>query len=1079
MNGVKVDEGDPPGGQDRGVGPVADPYADDLALLHRVSTLPPGDSEDRLSQWLEAGAATLGASVGLVLIGTGPSSTVRAVIGNAIDGLRRESVVVDHRVLDAINRRATVAVLGGASAAGSPVPGTPTGLGAGTVVISPLWVSGEVAGAVTFVAAADHPPFVAWSLALVDLVADGVARVLEHQADSRRLVKVRSRAEAMIDLIPDPIVRLGRNGFLVSVDREPASGPFDPCGAIRVGGGPDIKTLARMKAAIARALDSGALHTAVFPAGSGPLARRVEARFVPSAGDEVLCIVRDITDRYRAEQALADQVAFEALVTSISTRLISCAPSAVDQAITAGLGEVASFFAADTAFLQELSADGTTLHLSHLWTPPGHEALRHQGQRVDASGLDWLTSRFEHHGHVYARGPLPGPPTATSARLSEPDDLAALWVRLGSAADVVGVVGLTWRSHEPPATDEVLGLVRFAADAFHRAIQRRSLAMLADGQAAVFESIARNEPVASALLGARDLLAHTTPGARVLVLTVDGDHLDLVTDDPDDPWIAWFAGLPLGLGNPYGQAVSTGEAVVVADARRDPRFGQDAVPDPAFRSVAVHPVRSSRDGRTLAVVALLGDDESALFTSALVLNSVLSLVAVALEREADTRQLAHQATHDPLTGVGNRAALRDRLTMVLARARRTGRPVAVLFCDLDGFKAVNDQYGHDRGDRLLVEVADRIRRAVRPSDTLSRTGGDEFVVVCEDLSSTDQAGLIADRVYEAIGSTPLLVGDEVLGVTVSIGVALADSVLDDPDSLLRAADLAMYENKERSRALRLASSAGSAGSSSLPSSSREPAGVEVALARAIADGDLELHHQPLVGRDGSLAGVEALLRWDHDGQGQYGPERTVAAAAKLGLAGSLGQWVRRQALAERSRWEPTGPGEAHFPVHVNVSEHELLEVGYVDALVTDLGRLGVGPDDLVLEVPEADLGQAEARGVLAELHRLAIPVVVDAVGQGGLPLAQLASLPVRGLKIGPDLVGRIEDGGAALEVVRSLVLLAHGLGWQSLAAGVETDQQRAVLFGFGVDAVQGRAVAMPSDADHLRLWLDARREADR
>ncbi|QXC60367.1 GAF domain-containing protein [Aquihabitans sp. G128] len=337
----------------------------------------------------------------------------------------------------------------------------------------------------------------------------------------------------------------------------------------------------------------------------------MEARFVPASSHEVLCIVRDITDRHRAEQALAEQVAFEALVTAISTRLISCAPGALDAAIVAGLGEIAGFFAADTAFIDELSADGGTLHLSHLWTRPGHEGGRWRGQRVDLAGFGWLTARFERTGHVFARGPRHLPPEATETSLVGADDLGVLWVRLGAGGDLAGVVGLTWTSHEPPATDEVLGLVRFAADAFHGAIRRRSVALLAEGQAEVFEAIARSEPVATALLGAGQLLARHTLGATVLVITVGEDRLDLVAEDVDDPWVSWFAERPLDLANPYGQAVVTGEPVVVADALSDPRFGGDAVPEPSFRSVSVLPVRSPRDGRTLALIALLGAEPAA------------------------------------------------------------------------------------------------------------------------------------------------------------------------------------------------------------------------------------------------------------------------------------------------------------------------------------------------------------------------------------------------------------------------------------------------------------------------------------
>ncbi len=1074
MDDERVDEGDL-AQRDPGPALIADQYADDLAALHRVSTLPPGDHEERLGQWLDAGASALGARQGVALLEIDGELVVRAVVGGGAGGVVVGDEVEDPRVHEAISRCVTVAVLGGGGEASS---GGRDGLGVGAVVASPLWVSGRVAGAVAFVAGADHPPFTMWALALVDLVADGVARVLEHQADARALTRVESQAGAMIHLIPDPIVRLDEEGRRLAEDGRADVTVFDPCGDVRPPGAePDDATPTRVGAAVRRAIETGALQSAVFATGTTAMDRRVEARFVPASDREVLCIVRDITERHRAEQALAEQVAFEALVASISTRLIGCPPAALDDAIAAGLGEIAQFFAADAAFIDELSPDGSTLQLAHLWSRPAHEPGRHRGQFVDLAGFGWLMARLERSGHVYARGPRGLPAAAADASLVTAADIGVLWVRLGSSDDLGGVVGLTWRSHEPPASDEVLGLVRFAADAFHGAIRRRSVALLAEDQALVFESIARSAPVATALLGARDLVAHHTLGARVVVVTVVDDSLRLVTEDPDDPWVAWFGALPIDLDNPYGQATVTGEPVQVADARSDPRFGASSVPDPQFRSVSVYPVRSSRDGRTLAVIALLGEEVAATVPREAVRHSALSLATVALEREIDLRRLAHQATHDPLTGVGNRAALLDRLEVVLARARRSGRPVAVLFCDLDGFKAVNDQYGHDRGDRLLVEVAARIRHAVRPSDTVSRTGGDEFVVVCEDLGSPGQADTIAARVYDAIEAEPVDLGEVRLDARVSIGVALADPVLDDPDRVLRTADLAMYDMKQRRRRgerLRPRSPIpATAGEATVPI---DPFAAD--LATAITEGSLSLHQQPLVGRDGSLAGVEVLLRWHRGPESALHPERIVSGAADLGLSGALGRWVRTEALAARAAWT-LGPGQARPPIHVNVAGVELVSPGFVETLAADLGAADLGPNDLVLEVREADLVSLGARMVLADLDRRAIAVVVDGVGEGGLPLAELSTLPIRGIKVGPSLVARLDDEPAGLEVVRALVLLAHGLGWHSMAVGVETEHQRSVLFGFGIDAVQGRAVTMPVSAEAFGSWLDQRNAAGR
>ena len=253
----------------------------------------------------------------------------------------------------------------------------------------------------------------------------------------------------------------------------------------------------------------------------------------------------------------------------------------------------------------------------------------------------------------------------------------------------------------------------------------------------------------------------------------------------------------------------------------------------------------------------------------------------------------------------------------------------------------------------------------------------------------------------------------------------------------------------------------------------DPFGLE--LADAIERGGLHLVHQPLVGRDGSVAGIEALLRWDHPMLGAVGPERIVTAAASEDLAGPLGRWVRRTALAERRRWIGRLRAPVPVPVHLNVSDAELALPHFVETVLSDLDEAGMDADAVVLEVRERHLSDPANREVVANLARAGIEVLVENAGQGGVSLADLAGLSVRGLKLGQSLVARIrEDDPFGVEVARSLVLLAHGLGWRSLAVGVETEHQRAVLFGFGVDAVQGRVATMGLPRDELLEWLSSR-----
>ena len=732
---------------------------------------------------------------------------------------------------------------------------------------------------------------------------------------------------------------------------------------------------------------------------------------------------------------------------------------------------------AESAFIDELAPDGSTLRVSHQWTRRRTTPTRVRGQRVDVKGFGWLTARFERAGHVFVRGPGTIPREATEQALVDPEDKGVLWVRLGYGGELVGVLGLTWRTHEPPPSDEVLGLVRFAADAFLGALRRRSVALLADGQAEVFELIARGRrspprswrraPCSSATRWAP---RWWSPRSR----RAAGSRS---SPSPATTLSPWFAAIEPGLGNPFGQAVITGEPVMVANALGDPRWADPVLPDDACQSATILPVSSPRNGQTLAVVGLLGAEPGAPIARPAVRDSVLSLVTVALERSIDERRLAHQATHDPLTGVGNRAALLDRLTLALARAKRSGRAVAVLFCDLDWFKAVNDRYGHDRGDRLLVEVADRIGRAVRPSDTVCRTGGDEFVIVCEDLADADQAHTIAERVRTTIEAQPVDIGETRLPVTVSVGVALADlpSTTRPP---------APHRRPGHVRPQAAAGAARAAGAAE-PAPTPPAAAARPQTAGPLENGprDPRRPHRPVrprprprdrgrrpppgapaAGRPRRLPGRRRSPRAvgpPGPGRGRPGPHpvggrqrrprrppRALGAPHRAGrpppLVGPPGSAARPGAPQRRR-------GRAGLP-------------HFTEAVLADLDEAGVEPDAIVLEVRERHLADPACARWSTRCARRGIEVLVENAGQGGVSLPDLAGLSVGGLKLGQSLVARIrEDDPLGVEVARSLVLLAHGLGWRSLAVGVETDHQRAVLFGFGVDAVQGKVATMPLD----------------
>lgn len=889
------------------------------------------------------------------------------------------------------------------------------------------------------------------------------------QSDVMSVDSAGSWADAVLRLIPDPVVCLDPKGHVRS-GSVVESQVFDPCRDLRApGDGPDANEVKAFQELVATTLEGAGVRTAHFAAGWAPDDHRVEARLVPTGTGDVLCIVRDVTELHQVESALAEQVAFESLVASVSSRLIGGTTTALDEATVSGLGEIAMFFGADAAVIRELSGDGGSLHVLYHWSRlPHHEP----SGRIEVIESDWLVDGDDRATHLlHVNGEDPG---SFGVPRELEDTNAVLWARLGHNGDLRGILVLKWYESRLPLREESLSLVRVAADAFYGALRRREIAVLAEGQSEVFESIARGEPVESSLAKARKLLARSTLGGQVVLLTASDGQLHMVNDDAHPNWPTWFAHLSMDPDNPFGRAVISGEPVAVVDVIGDLRFRGPIVPDRRHRSVSVHPVRSPREGATTALFIVFGHDPEVVVPPRGVLESAELLVTVALEREADLRQLAHEATHDPLTGVGNRSALLDRLRVTLARAQRSGSPAAVIYCDLDGFKAVNDELGHDRGDRLLVEVARRIREAVRPDDTVSRVGGDEFVVVCEDLENAEQGSTIVQRIYAAVEDTPVDLGEEARQVRISVGVALADPDHDDPDSVMRAADRAMYDAKARDRVTRRVAR-------TVDVKMLEPVGRPRLSNRflrdlhyAVTNGTLALFQQPIVRRDGVPVGVESLLRWPHDDYKDLGPERIVSAATEMGMAVPLGRWVRTEALAARVNWpRPAGSRTAVTwpPVHVNVSAAEVVAPEFVATLVGDLQTYAVGPRGLVLEVREADLHRADVLAVIDDLHRAGVTMIIDGVGHDGLALADLAELPVQGIKLGRPLVQRLDYDEVAIEVARSLVLLAHGLGWRSLAVGVETHRQRSVLFGFGIDAVQGRAVSMPVSEVDFGRWL--------
>jgi len=460
-----------------------------------------------------------------------------------------------------------------------------------------------------------------------------------------------------------------------------------------------------------------------------------------------------------------------------------------------------------------------------------------------------------------------------------------------------------------------------------------------------------------------------------------------------------------------------------------------------------------------------GDDRAISVTAIPIVvdGAVVGVYGIAKDVTAHTaaqRALRHQATHDALTDLPNRAQLRDRL----ARAWAAGTPPALLLLDLDGFKDVNDTFGHDQGDALLREVARRLRGAVRRGDTVARLGGDEFAVA---LPGADAAG--AERVARAIRTAldaPFQVGSHVLPIDASVGIALAPASADGAalDTLLRHADVAMYAAKRGRLGQQVYDPA-------LDTYSPERLGLIAELRAAIAAGALTLHYQPQVDvRSGRVRGVEALVRWPHPERGLILPDEFIALAEQTGLMAPLTDWVLGEAIRQCGVWRRAGLA---LTVSVNLSAWNLHDPTLPDRLTEILRASAVLATSLRLEVTETTLmaDPQRALAVLTRLSALGVGLAVDDFGAGYSSLAYLKKLPVDELKIDKGFVRELAMDATDAAIVASTVALGHALGLRVVAEGIEDRATWDALAGMGCDVAQGYYLSRPLPSDALARWL--------
>jgi diguanylate cyclase (GGDEF)-like protein len=470
---------------------------------------------------------------------------------------------------------------------------------------------------------------------------------------------------------------------------------------------------------------------------------------------------------------------------------------------------------------------------------------------------------------------------------------------------------------------------------------------------------------------------------------------------------------------------------------------------------------------TSLVLVAHHDDRGALEYGSAIARDVTELKEV-------QHALAREATHDALTGLPNRTLLQDRLAQAVLRAERTRSGLGVLYIDLDRVKLVNDSLGHDTGDQLLVQAADRLRNATRGHDTVGRLGGDEFVVVLEDIDGPRDGVKLAMRIVHAFDQPFDLEGTEAF-VTASVGVAFRSDDAGSAATLLRDADVAMYRAKQ----------AGGARYELFDAEMRawvtERFEVEAALRHAIERDEMDVHYQPQMRPDtGAILGFEALARWERP-DGPVHPSVFIPLAEETGLIAMIGAHVLEAACHTGAVWNDRAHASPDpLGVAVNVSGRQLAQPGLLDVVERVLDTTGLDPKRLTLEITESVLVQdpelASAR--LHALRDIGVRLAIDDFGKGYSSLAYVQRFPLDQVKIDQVFVSSVLSDAT---IVASVIDLAHALGFEIVAEGVETEAQREALLELGCDVIQGHVVARPMPAHATPEWLSSWRRglADR
>jgi diguanylate cyclase (GGDEF)-like protein/PAS domain S-box-containing protein len=525
--------------------------------------------------------------------------------------------------------------------------------------------------------------------------------------------------------------------------------------------------------------------------------------------------------------------------------------------------------------------------------------------------------------------------------------------------------------------------------------------------------------------------------------------------------------LPKSAGGLLRRVLASGEPTWITDVTEDPSFrrGPEAA-KAGLRGAFAFPIRFGHE--TLGIMEFFSRGSSApdelLVQSTRSIGSQIGQFMARKQAEARVRRLAH---YDELTGLPNRSMFHQRVGRALARARRRGRQLAILFIDLDRFKNINDTLGHDAGDRVLDEIAARLRGCLRETDTVGRLGGDEFVVLIEEVADPAEVALVAQKVLAEV-ARPIALGAQEVHITASIGISTYPADSEDMQGLMKNADIAMYRAKEQGKNNYQFYSA------QMNVHTLERLAMESDLRRALERDEFVLHYQPKIDlANSAIGGMEALLRWRHPVRGLVQPAHFIPLAEETGLIVPIGQWVLRTACAQTKAWQARG---LQLRVAVNLSARQFSQESLLADVAGVLAETGLAAPMLELEITESMVmrNPAHAVALLDSLKAMGVHLSIDDFGTGYSSLSYLKRFPIDNLKIDRSFIQDLPGDGEDAAITRAIIAMAHSLRLTVIAEGVETEKQRKFLHQHGCNEMQGFLFSKPLGAEEfLALLQDA------